>query len=752
MKSEFPPFPFLRSRRFESPFLKEVACPVGGIGTGTISVTGNGALAEWQIRNRPAVDTFNPYSFAALWAAPDGQPATARVLEGPMAPPYHRHPWRDGATNYVGLALGAGGFFGLPRFDQVRFHAAYPFVGLEFLDPSFPLQVAVEAWNPLCPGQVEASSVPGLCFRLHLQNPLPAEVRFSLALTLRNPIGLGPESTCEEISDRGLRALVFGSRGIAEDDPEFGTVAIATPWKEGFTQCRWPQPPARTGFMQHLRLFWDAFSQTGRLEPSTVGQPIGTLGLTGSLKPGGRVTLPYWITWSFPTTEYRLGTSTAIGQGTAEAARKPRWRTAYASRFPNALSVAEHLRLEGESLHRKTAEFRRGLEGSELSEAELDAVSTALIPLRSPTSLFLEDGTFYGYEGVCEAEGCCPGSCTHVGAYAYAPIHVFPSLEQSMREASFRCCRSSDGSGALAHRLEVPPKPRADPCEGAADGLLAEIIRVFWVWKRTGDGAWAASMWEGVRQAIEYARRAWDFRGRGMIEGAHHCTYDVDLVGPDPLATGYYICALQAASRLAVNAGEDKLADAWEAHAATAAEAMDAVLFNGEYYRQIVDHVPPDFDCDVDGFPLFQIGQGCLSDQLAGISLGMAAGLPLLLDPEHVRRALLSIFRFNFRDPVGDFVCCSRVMALPHESALQICSFPYGERPRFPIAYWDECGWTGVEYQVASLMKRMGLREESREIVEAVRARHDGKHRNPFNEYECGSYYARSMAAWGLVL
>jgi hypothetical protein len=32
-----------------------------------------------------------------------------------------------------------------------------------------------------------------------------------------------------------------------------------------------------------------------------------------------------------------------------------------------------------------------------------------------------------------------------------------------------------------------------------------------------------------------------------------------------------------------------------------------------------------------------------------------------------------------------------------------------------------------------------------------VRDRHNGANRNPFNEPECSSYYARSMASWSLL-
>ena len=45
-----------------------------------------------------------------------------------------------------------------------------------------------------------------------------------------------------------------------------------------------------------------------------------------------------------------------------------------------------------------------------------------------------------------------------------------------------------------------------------------------------------------------------------------------------------------------------------------------------------------------------------------------------------------------------------------------------------------------------------GLVAEGIECVGNIRARYDGERRNPWDEAECGSHYARAMAAWSVVL
>ncbi len=44
-----------------------------------------------------------------------------------------------------------------------------------------------------------------------------------------------------------------------------------------------------------------------------------------------------------------------------------------------------------------------------------------------------------------------------------------------------------------------------------------------------------------------------------------------------------------------------------------------------------------------------------------------------------------------------------------------------------------------------------GRIDEGLEIVRICRSRYDGRIRNPFNEIECGHWYARAMSSYGLL-
>jgi hypothetical protein len=115
-----------------------------------------------------------------------------------------------------------------------------------------------------------------------------------------------------------------------------------------------------------------------------------------------------------------------------------------------------------------------------------------------------------------------------------------------------------------------------------------------------------------------------------------------------------------------------------------------------------------------------------------------------------VSATLASIYRHNFRHDFFDHPHAQRIYALEDEKGLLLCSWPRGGRPALPFVYADEV-WTGIEYQVAAHLIYAGQVAEGLAMVRAVRDRYDGRRRNPWNEVECGSHYARALSSWSLV-
>ena len=105
----------------------------------------------------------------------------------------------------------------------------------------------------------------------------------------------------------------------------------------------------------------------------------------------------------------------------------------------------------------------------------------------------------------------------------------------------------------------------------------------------------------------------------------------------------------------------------------------------------------------------------------------------------------------NFKPRMRDFVNHWRVYSLNDEAGAVICDYPSDVvAPKIPLTYNDET-MTGFEYAFAGLLLSRGKIEDGLKVVSSIRNRYDGEKRNPWNEIECGSNYARSMASFALI-
>lgn len=140
-----------------------------------------------------------------------------------------------------------------------------------------------------------------------------------------------------------------------------------------------------------------------------------------------------------------------------------------------------------------------------------------------------------------------------------------------------------------------------------------------------------------------------------------------------------------------------------------------------------------------------------ISDQLFGQLLAHICGLGYILPIQHVKKAIKSVYEYNYREDLSNHYNLQRTYAFSNEAGLLLCSWPKGGRPKLPFVYSDEV-WSGIEYQVATHLIYEGYVDEALSMVKTIRDRCDGYKRNPFNEVKCGHHYARSMASWGLLI
>jgi uncharacterized protein (DUF608 family) len=754
-----------RARQYTAAALREIAFPLGGIGTGTVSLGGRGELRDWEIFNRPAKGKNLPLSFFALWCRPEGQESVARVLERQLLPPF-----------VADRGLSPWAMSGLPRLREATFVGTYPIAEITFSDEALPLEVSLEAFTPFTPFDDRTSGLPVAIFLWRLRNPGRVPVDVTLAYTQLNAVGYDGI----ELLQRGRRHRAFGGnvnrwtedggvRGLRMDRPGFdgghpgaGSLAVATPWSDVTFSEHWE----RSGWFDDIQNFWDDFRADGRLPEQAEGTAspagetdAGTLGLRARIGPGETVELPVVLGWHFPNLVNYWGPLDTVGGQSVIGQRMTNW---YATQWPDAWAAAAETCQRLSEYTERTRAFRDVLFASTLPEEVLDAVSSQMSILRTTTGLRTSDGRFHGFEGCDDNAGCCPMNCTHVWNYEQAMAFLFPALERSVRRTDYEYNTLPDGDQKFRTMLPLQ-QGLVWNYVAAADGQMGTVMKLYREWLISGDDAYLRGLWPQAKKTLEFAWKLWDPDRDGVMEGEQHNTYDIEFYGPNTMCGALYLGALRAAEEMARHLG-DPVADEYRRVYERGREGYDRQLFNGEFYVQSVrmptpeevqkGHFPqrhPPAIREGEPEPRYQYGPGCLTDQLLGQWFAHVVGLGHLLPEEHVRSAARAIFRHNFRPSLAAHESCQRAYAVNEEACLLQCTWPNGGRPRYPFPYADEC-WTGGEYAAAGLLFYEGEIEAGLEVVRAVRARHDGVRRNPWDEFECGHHYARALSSWALLL
>jgi non-lysosomal glucosylceramidase len=524
----------------------------------------------------------------------------------------------------------------------------------------------------------------------------------------------------------------------------YGNMAIATADESITVKPEW----LNGAWWDGAHNFWDDFSLDGKLEErsecSAVESKfnfksnlrIGSLGISKKLGPKEEKTLEFIITWYFPNRPKAWEGHICP----ADNNKKEIEKNYYSTIFKDAWHCADYLVTNMDRLEKSSRDFHRALFTSTLPGYVIEALAANITVIRSTTCFRIQDGTFLAWEGCFNNRGSCEGNCTHVWNYAQTMAFLFPELEHSMRKTEFLI--ETDEEGNMAFRtMQVFGDPKWDMIP-ATDGQMGTIIRLYRDWKFSGNDELLKLVWDKACKALDFAFTYWDQDGDCVLESQQHNTYDIEFYGPNSLTNSIFFAALKAGSEMAEYLGDKNRAQRYLEAMEKGVRKMDELLWGGEYYIQVIE--------DVNKYR-YQYGKGCLSDQVFGQMLAHLNGLGYILPEEHVKRAVQSIFKYNFRAGMEKHNNVQRTYALNDDRGLLLCSWPFGGRPELPFVYSDEV-WSGIEYQVAAHLIFEGFIEEGLSIVKAVRERHDGYNRNPWNEVECGNHYARSMASWSVLI
>ncbi|HAZ02069.1 MAG: hypothetical protein A2W90_09190 [Bacteroidetes bacterium GWF2_42_66] len=743
-------------------YLSRLAFPIGGIGSGMICLEGNGAISHVSVRNKP--DIFNePFLMAAI--SVKGIENGAKVLEGPVPN------WKVFGNPNTGNGAGSSSY-GFPRFEKASFETKFPFGIVKLEDKDIPMDVSVTGWNPFIPSDADNSSLPVGGLEYTFKNTGNKALEAAFSYHAENIMRVHESAKGNSVA--GINNGFLLKQSCFPDKPHYkGDFAIFADDNNAVVDLCW----FRGGWFDGRSMLWkDIQDFTFQNDTVTMNSRGASLYVPFSLQPGEEKTIRLMMAWYVPHSNMRVGLppvknsspeTCKPGSGCCPDLSDIYYEPWYSARFKDIKEVVSYWSMNYNDLRQKSDLFAQTFYNNSYPEEVTEAVAANLTILKSPTVLRLKDGRIWAWEGCADNSGCCSGSCTHVWNYAQALSHLFPALERSLRETEF--VDNQNEQGHQTFRSTLPVKSPAHGFHAAADGQLGGIMKMYREWRISGDTEWMKSFYPKVKQSIDYCILTWDPKRIGALEEPHHNTYDIEFWGPDGMCTSFYLGALNAIVEMGKAVGDD--VSGYSGLLEKGKRLMETELYDGEYFIQKIKWQGLQAKDPVAGAsvginmnysdearqllekegPKYQYGTGCLSDGVLGVWISEMCGLKGILDADKVKSHLLAVHKYNLKTDLSDHVNPQRPSyAIGKEGGLLLCSWPKGGALSLPFVYSNEV-WTGIEYQVASHLMVVGEVEKGLEIVREVRNRYDGRIRNPFNEYECGHWYARAMSSYGLI-
>lgn len=276
----------------------KVAFPIGGIGTGCISISGEGRLKDWEIFNRPNKNTVNGFTHFAVRAEREGKVVDARVLNGPFL--------GEKCGDYTGIPFRSYGFgarreslAGLPHFANCRFQAHFPFAKLLFSDKAFPGKAALTAFNPFIPMNEKDSGLPAAFFEVEIVNDGSVALDYTVVGVMQNPVEVS--GLIDPLTQKGLRGFVMGSTIEKPDSLTYGSYVIATDSPETSVQRHW----YRGNWFDSLEVYWNDMLRGGKFadrfyKEESLQSDHSLVASHFRLEPGESRVVRYLIAWYVP--------------------------------------------------------------------------------------------------------------------------------------------------------------------------------------------------------------------------------------------------------------------------------------------------------------------------------------------------------------------------------------------------------------------------------------------------------------------
>ena len=726
--------------------LKYIGMPVGGIGAGQVYLGGDGQLWYWDIFNIQRIQPGGPGD---------------KFYINPMT---QDHQFNQGFAIRIKKLLPS---FSTPivkplnnnGFSEIKFKGEYPVGKISFKEPNFPVSVKLKAYTPFIPTDHKSSDFPAIVMEYTLSNDSRTEVTVELFGWLQNMANFKMANAADGTHINTIARhentiqLTTSSKVSAKnkDLPDYGNMALTL--IEG--ENAWGTPKTSDDLEFNLP---EVSGTNEHSAEAALGQILtGAIGKELKLKPDERKTLTFIVSWYFPNVHRQES-------GLNPLKNKENLRRNYSKKFSSAGHVAHSIIAKKEYYLKTTKVWNNTWYNSSLPTWFLDRTFANTSTLATSSCYILDDltddrdneGRFYTMEGAYLGYG----TCTHVFHYEQALGRVFPNLARQLR-TQIDYGLSFKSNGIIQYRGELDQGKHLDYYDGsgyAVDGQAGTILRAYREHTTSVNSNFLKEYWPKIKKSIEFMINhdaSETGRPDGILEGGQYNTLDRMWFGKIAWTSSMYNAAVQAGAIMANEIGDKRFANMCNRIVKSGKKNMTHLLFNGEYFINILD--PENRRA-----PNTYIG--CHIDQILGQSWAIQAGLPRILPKKESVSALKSIYKYNFQEDIGAYIDTAsiknvRFYALPGESGTVICSFPKGgiekvsgrvnnDWEKLSIGYYSE-SMTGFTYQAAAHMIGEGLVEEGMTMIKAINDRYAPSKRNPYNEVEYGNHYTRAMSSYG---
>ncbi len=401
--------------------------PLGGLGTGSIEIWPDGSFKEWLIFNNRRWGNYGEPEFYIndsdlafmIRIAPEGSEPVVRLLKAGF--------WveTDQDLTYRGCGPSAVVHpYHMPWFRPVReveFTGKPPMAILKFTDPSlkeYGVDVELEAFGSLIPGNVNDSAIPAAFLKFNLVNRGRVTVELSLMGVVRNPHRISEEVGVVNklIEGEGYSGVSLSGLGIPRTHGMFnGELALV--FMGGFDSAVTLRLNQRNRgeFINALRRLMVDFRGDGLLSGVVNDEAYGvdlysaiTKGVR--LKPGESASIVLIIAWYYPNHIDNSGR--LVGHY-------------YENLFKNVKEVLDYSVRNFNRLYGEVKEFVNSLYDANYDEWIIDLAISQLTTLPKSTWL-TKDGYFAVWEG---GPGCCGLTTLDVALWGIVGIALlYPDL------------------------------------------------------------------------------------------------------------------------------------------------------------------------------------------------------------------------------------------------------------------------------------------------------------------------------------